>query len=63
MRKGTLTIKSADGRFVIEQESDNEFYVITIYKDNRILFSSTHEEKESYGELAKTLDSYIRMFG
>lgn len=63
MGKETMTIKSADGRFVIEQESDNEFYVITIYKDNRILFSSTHEEKESYGELAKTLESYIRMFG
>lgn len=63
MNKETMTIKSQDGRWVIEQEKDNEFYVITIYKDGRTIFSSTHEEKESYGELTKTLESYIRMFG
>ena len=63
MDRGTMTIKSSDKRWVIEQEKDNEFYLITIYKDGRTIFSSSHEEKESYGELAKTLESYIRMFG
>lgn len=63
MKERTMTVKSSDGRWIIEQERVDEFYVITIYKDGRTIFSANREHAEPYSELAKTLGSYIRMFG
>jgi len=65
MRKGTLTIKSADGRFVIEQEQDQtnqDSFIITIYEEGRCVFSTSRKTESSPGELTKTLEGYIRMF-
>lgn len=66
MNEETMTIKSPDGRWFIEQERIDEFdelYTITVYKDGRSIFSTTRKEKETYGELTTTLISCIRMFG
>ena len=65
MMKGTLTIKSADGRFVIEQEQDQtnqDSFIITIYEEGRCVFSTSRKTESSPGELTKTLEGYIRMF-
>ena len=62
MKEETIMLKSADGRFKIEQEKTGELFTLTIYEDDRSVFSTAYKEKRSYGDLTKTLESYIRAY-
>lgn len=63
MREETITLKSLDNRFMIEQEKEGELFTLTIYEDGRSVFSTAYQDKKSHRELANTLANYIKAFG
>lgn len=61
MKEEKIRFRSADGIYAIEQLENNEKYRITVFKNNKVVYTIEEYSKKTNGELVKFLESYIKL--